>query len=710
MLSKLMWRASANCPGPVTDKDGNYSATVEYGWGGTVTPTREGAAFEPASRRYEKVSGSLDNQNYTSTLIQLTISGAAGIEDVVMSGLRGNPVTDANGRYTVAVDYGWSGTVTPTKEGYTFKPANRTYDRVTKNLTEQSYAGTLITFTISGTTGMEGVTMNGLPGNPVTGVGGLYSATIGYGWSGTVTPTKEGYTFDPPKRQYSDVTGGQFNQNYTAAPRTFTISGSTGMDGVVMSGLPGNPVTGTDGRYTATVNHNWRGTVTPTKKGYTFKPANRIYDPVARDQMNQDYTAALLTFTISGSTGMDGVVMNGLPGNPVSGVDGRYTATVDYGWSGTVTPAKEGYTFKPANRIYDPVVGNQMNQDYTGSLMTFTISGMVAAEGVVMNGLPGNPVTGVDGRYTATVNYGFSGTVTPTKQGYTFKPAARQYADVTGGQTNQDYTAAPMTFAISGMAAAEGVVMSGLPGNPVTDANGRYTATVNYGFSGTATPKKEGYVFKPAAQQYSNVTGGKTNQDYSATPIRPAISGAIIIGDTPIEGVLVSADHSGGSNITNAKGKYSITVPYGWSGAITPTKEGYIFDPPSKIYTNVTQDVNEEGEPRKAPERKAPVPEAAQEAKPGQLKTERKASEEKTAELPKKAEEPSKPAEEPAVSKLPEKPAVPEVPKAAVPEVPKPAVPEVPKSCSSRSSETCSSRSFESSRGSCGTKRRTRSF
>ncbi len=661
---------------PVTDEDGSYSTTVEYGFSGTVTPTKEGYTFEPANRTYGKVTGNLDNQDYTATLITLTVSGTTGMAGVVMNGLPGEPVTDANGAYSATVNYSFSSTVRPTKEGYSFKPANRTYDPVKRDMKNQNYAGALITFDISGTTGMTGVAMNGLPGNPVTGVGGIYNATIDYGWSGTVTPRKEGYIFDPPEQQYSDVTGGQFNQNYAAKLLTFTISGTTGMEGVVMSGLPSNPVTGADGTYTAIVDYGWSGKVTPAKDGCTFEPANRIYDKVTTNQGNQGYSATLLTFTISGTTGMPGVVMSGLPGNPVTGTDGTYSATVNYGFSGTVTPTKEGYTFEPANRIYDPVSGKQMNQNYTGAMITFTISGRAGVVGAVMNGLPGNPVVGVDGTYSATVNYGFSSTVTPTREGYIFEPANRQYSDVTGGQTNQNYSATLITLTISGTATSDGRVLEGVSvsadkggGSGMTNAEGRYEVLVDYGWRGTVTPSKEGYTFKPANKIYDPVTKDQTNQGFAAKLLTFTISGAIVIGDTPIEGVLVSAEGAG-SDTTDAEGKYSVTVPYGWSGMVVPTKEGYIFEPPNKTYTNVTRNITEEGEPREAPERKVPEaevkpeaeaevkpeaePEAEPEVKPeaevDKFEIERRALEEEIAGLREEVEEFSRPApEEPPV-------------------------------------------------------------
>jgi len=65
----------------------------------------------------------------------------------------------------------------------------------------------------------------------------------------------------------------------------------------------------------------------------------------------------------------------------------------------------------------------------------------------------------------------------------------------------------------------ENVLMSGLPGNSWTDANGIYSAQVDYGWSGTVTPHKAGYAFVPSSKNYPNVTGDQLNQDYMAIGI-----------------------------------------------------------------------------------------------------------------------------------------------------------------------------------------------
>ncbi|MFH1228469.1 MAG: fibronectin type III domain-containing protein [Planctomycetota bacterium] len=86
----------------------------------------------------------------------------------------------------------------------------------------------LIQYTISGTVAVSGVplagvTMCGLPlGGPdtVTNSSGVYSAQVGAGWSGAVTPLKSGYAFNSSQRTYSNVGTNQSAQDYTAVTAT----------------------------------------------------------------------------------------------------------------------------------------------------------------------------------------------------------------------------------------------------------------------------------------------------------------------------------------------------------------------------------------------------------------------------------------------------------------------------------------------------------
>src|SRR4030042_7150133 len=211
------------------------------------------------------------------------------------------------------------------------------------DISVQAFEATTVKYTISGSAGVSGVTMKGLPGSTVvTDQNGFYSAIVDYGWKGTVTPILEGYNFTPASKIYSKVTGDMSNEDYTPSEITYTISGKLGMEGVEMNGLPGNPITGSDGTYSATVPHGWQGSITPIKEGYEFKTANRGYPPVKSNQTNHEYTPEPRMLLIAGPVGVEGVFMEGLPGNIVSTQGGNYSVKVQYNWGGKVTPKKEG--------------------------------------------------------------------------------------------------------------------------------------------------------------------------------------------------------------------------------------------------------------------------------------------------------------------------------------------------------------------------------
>jgi subtilisin family serine protease len=430
------------------------------------------------------------NQNATApstaesatTLGIYIISGNAGVAGATMNGLPRTPVSDANGDYSDTVDWGWSGTVTPVKAGYTFSPASIVYNNVTSDQLNQDYTASLLTYTISGTvtyggSGLSGVVMSGLPGNPVTSGGGNYTVAVDYGWSGTITPSKDGYTFTPASRIYTSVAEDHVGDNYIATLNTYTISGhilepdgNTPVEGVVVDANNNGGSTDTtdaNGYYEVVVPYDWSGTATPTKEGYTFEPNSIWYNNVVADEVN-NYTATLLTFAISGYilefdevtpiSDVNVVAENGGGpytsryggGSDTADANGCYEVVVDYNWSGEVTPTKYAYGFEPKSRAYTNVIADQNDQDYTGKLLTFAISGCirndcnVPIKDVVVTATHGGSSTATDanGHYEVWVDYNWSGTVTPSKAYYTFAPNFVTYTAVLEDKINQSYLAA----------------------------------------------------------------------------------------------------------------------------------------------------------------------------------------------------------------------------------------------------------------------------
>jgi len=325
-----------------------------------------------------------------------------------------------------------------------------------------------------------------------------------------------------------------------------TISGTVKTEGgielegvtITFSNEEGTATTGSDGSYSYSASYGWSGTATPSKTGHIFSPSSRTYTSVTSDHTDQDYTATVV-YTISGSVktgggvGIEGVeiIFSAGQGTASTDSEGSYSHIVVEGWSGTATPSKACYTFTPSSLTYTNVISDQSDQDYTGTMLTYTISGTISAaaplSGVVMGGLPGSPTTDASGYYEATVDCGWSGTVTPTMTRYVFSPSSRSYADLSSDQAGQDYEAYP-GWIISGSVKTEadegigGVIItfSGVETTTTTSADGSYSHTVIEGWSGEATPYRICYSFSPSSLSYSNLTSDQSNQDYTGTLIQ----------------------------------------------------------------------------------------------------------------------------------------------------------------------------------------------
>lgn len=148
--------------------NGTTQFTRSYNDGTSVTltagATLVGAGFHHWEKDGVQVTTSLSyvclmDANHTMKAVYAstkTISGniststgtpVSGV-DVAFSGTT-SVTTDASGNYSKYVAYGYTGTATPTKSGYTFSPTSRSYNNVVTNQTSQNYGANVITVNIS---------------------------------------------------------------------------------------------------------------------------------------------------------------------------------------------------------------------------------------------------------------------------------------------------------------------------------------------------------------------------------------------------------------------------------------------------------------------------------------------------------------------------------------------------------------------------------
>jgi hypothetical protein len=555
--------------------------------------------------------------------------------------------TDLEGRYRREMDYGWTGTVTPKKIGFTFAPPFQGYADVVTDLPGQDFTATQIgeVISISGrVTTAEGLGIAGvllefshqqdssIYSVTVVGPEGTYNLPVESGWSGTVTPLKDGYTFAPPGVTYENISAHLPDQDYTGSQVPLVISGraaakdGTGISGVILTFSDGasalTTITDLNGNYQQGVPHGWTGTITPAKSGYEFEPPVRTVENVNSHRPLRDFTAEGVSPVISGIvTNLEGVGIPGVTlgfsnngGTAKTGADGRYNHAVASRWSGSVSLSKTGYTFSPAGASYKRVRSDISGQDYAGSTGYPVISGRAATPGG--KGVPGVKVdfpgsgeiaytyTNADGHYFHAVPPGWSGSAAASNPRYTFSPSALPYENVTAHLANRDYIAFPVLPLISGrIATASGkrigdvfLAFSNSGGSTITNADGIYIHPVSHGWWGTVTPSKTSYTFSPEFLEYPGITGSRYQQNYLAIEHLPVISGKVT-ASTPsgIKGLagvtLTFEDDASGDVIaatqTDDSGNFKQTVPIGWSGTLGLGKPGYVFLPSSQTYLNV---------------------------------------------------------------------------------------------------------------------------
>ncbi len=217
---------------------------------------------------------------------------------------------------------------------------------------------------ISTGTGLDSVEVYGV--SPSQGfvtnsdAAGFYALLVPTGTQLDVTPSREGYVFEPPTVSYTSVNA-DVVQDFTAYP-TFTVSGRVRFAGNGIGGIEirrsdgGGDITDSAGNYEITLPYDWPGTLTPYHPAYDFSPPTITFDTLRTD-VTENITATLKRYTIEGSIrslsgGVAGVVLDGLPGDPATDANGNYSVTVDHGFAATVTPTLQGYSFEPFSRTY----------------------------------------------------------------------------------------------------------------------------------------------------------------------------------------------------------------------------------------------------------------------------------------------------------------------------------------------------------------------
>jgi hypothetical protein len=320
----------------VNPTTGAYSFTVNYGDSLTLNPQAIGYNIAPPSATFTNITSN-QTQNFVGTIQTFTVSGTfldnnGNVLPTWADAKVNNVTVSSTGAYSFTVNYNDNLTLTPTATGYNIAPTTKTFTNITANQT-QNFVGTIMKFTVSGTVSGLSVPDNititaqgtgsyaGQNFPATVGTNGSYSTgqVVPYNWTGSLVVSSAAYnlTAEVPIFNGGPVTS-DVTQNYTAAIKTFTVSGNiTGI-------LPTNPypitvtatttnnptygvyqsypnIVATNGTYSISVPYGWQGNITASSVAYNLTPASITVAAVTANLSGQDFAATLKTFTVSGT-------------------------------------------------------------------------------------------------------------------------------------------------------------------------------------------------------------------------------------------------------------------------------------------------------------------------------------------------------------------------------------------------------------------------
>ena len=137
-----------------------------------------------------------------------------------------------------------------------------------------------------------------------------------------------------------------------------------------------------------------------------------------------------------------------------------------------------------------------------------------------------------------------------------------------------------------------GVSLIALPDGftSVSRPDGTYELSVPFGWSGFVMAQHAQYRFTPEFLSFSNVMGTVLKQDFSVVKQGGVVAGRVLDSEgAALTGVQLRAE-SGDSTVTvysGAGGVYTVHLPNGWSGSISPAQSNYTFTPQSRFLSNL---------------------------------------------------------------------------------------------------------------------------
>ncbi len=444
-----------------TAADGTYALRGLAAGQHSIAAARSGYSFSPVNRT---VTVGPDRTGIDFTATTSTVSyeisgrvteGGVGLGNVAVTGGGTSATTGSTGTYTLTGIAAGTHTVSVSRSGYTFSPASRSIT-VGPSATNVDFTGSRELFRVTGRITVAGAPMSGASVSAggttvVTSADGSYALTGLTGGAFSVSAARSGYRFTPATRSVT-VGPDQSAIDFAASP-VYQIAGRITRNGVGLSGVTvnaGGRTSSTDagGQYTLAGLDEGRYTLTPSKSGATFEPANASVI-VGPDQTAINFRAD--TYQISGTVTVNGVGLAGVTvatgtNTITTGSGGIYTLGNLNAGSYEVSVLRSGYTFSPATRTVS-VGPSRSSISFSGTLTGYALRGTVRdgatpVQGVTVLAGTRSTTTAADGTYAFTGLAAGNYNVRATATGRLFTPA-NQSVSLGPDRSGVDFAVAP---------------------------------------------------------------------------------------------------------------------------------------------------------------------------------------------------------------------------------------------------------------------------
>ncbi len=310
-----------------TDANGAYSFASLANGSYTLTPSKSGYTFSPASTSVTVNGASVSSGTAFTAAAAATYALSGTVGGAVASGVTlqlsgaasASTSSDAGGAYSFGTLAPGTYTVTPALSGYTFSPASLSVTIGAADSTANNFTATAVvsSFSISGAVSgavAAGVTVTatGAASQSTTTAGdGSYNLPAMPNGAYTLTPSLAGYTFNPTSHSVTvagaSVTGENFSSTANVAP-TYTLSGTVTGPWiekvlVTLSGAgSGTTLTDSHGAYSFGNLPAGSYTVTPALTGYNYSPASQTLALSANTAANAFAASSVVgSYAISGT-------------------------------------------------------------------------------------------------------------------------------------------------------------------------------------------------------------------------------------------------------------------------------------------------------------------------------------------------------------------------------------------------------------------------